>query len=112
MGNSRCRPFPREHSRCPHRSNRNSLDLIERDFIAGAIIQLRRARAFVRRHELRVPPASRYAVIPVARKVWQPILTFKPRLVARRSPHFIIDNTFSHVESTWSARPRGEESGR
>jgi hypothetical protein len=29
------------------RSNRYSLDLIERDFIAGAIVKLRRARAFV-----------------------------------------------------------------
>ena len=36
------------------RSNRNPLDLIERDFVAGAIIELGRARAFVRRHSLRV----------------------------------------------------------
>jgi hypothetical protein len=35
-------------------SNRNPLDLIERDLIAGAIIELRCARAFVRSHELRV----------------------------------------------------------
>jgi hypothetical protein len=41
-------------------SNHNPLDLIERDFVAGAIVELRRARAFVRRHELGVfeRPAS------------------------------------------------------
>jgi hypothetical protein len=33
-------------------SNRNPLDLIERDFIAGAIIELGRAGAFVRGHGL------------------------------------------------------------
>ena len=31
-----------------------------------------------------VPPASRYAVIPVARNVWQPIRTRVPRSAARR----------------------------
>src|SRR5580704_2985192 len=30
------------------------------------------------------PPASRWAVIPVARKVWQPILTFMPSSAERR----------------------------
>ena len=35
-------------------SNRNPLDLIERDLIAGAIVQLGGARAFMRRHGLRV----------------------------------------------------------
>ena len=51
------------------RSNRNPLDFIERDFIAGPIIELGGARTFVRGHGLRVlertarvksvPPASR-----------------------------------------------------
>jgi hypothetical protein len=36
-----------------HRSsNRNSLDLIERDLVTGAIIELGGAGAFVRRHSL------------------------------------------------------------
>jgi hypothetical protein len=34
--------------------NHNSFDLIERDFVAGAIVELGRARAFVRGHGLRV----------------------------------------------------------
>ena len=34
--------------------NRNPLDLIERDFVAGPIIELGGARTFVRRHRLRV----------------------------------------------------------
>jgi hypothetical protein len=36
------------------RSNRNPLDLIKRNLIAGPIIELRCARAFMRRHGLRV----------------------------------------------------------
>ena len=36
------------------RSNRNPLDLVKRDLIASAIIELRRAGAFVCRHNLRV----------------------------------------------------------
>src|SRR5271165_2661793 len=36
------------------RSNRNPLDLVKRDLIASAIIELRRAGAFVRRHGLRI----------------------------------------------------------
>jgi hypothetical protein len=36
------------------RSNRNPLDLIERDFVAGAVVELGGARAFVRRHQLGV----------------------------------------------------------
>ena len=35
-------------------SNLDPLDLIERDRIAGAVVELGRARAFVRRHVLRV----------------------------------------------------------
>src|ERR1700722_15909069 len=35
-------------------SNRDPLDLIERNLIAGAIIELGRARAFVRRHRLSI----------------------------------------------------------
>src|SRR5208282_3174176 len=40
--------------------DRNSLNFIERDLIASAVIELRRARAFVRSHGLRVleRPAS------------------------------------------------------
>ena len=37
-----------------HLLNRNPLDLIERDFIAGAVIKLCCARALVRRHGLRI----------------------------------------------------------
>jgi hypothetical protein len=36
------------------RSDWNALDLIELDLIVGAVIELRRSRAFVRRHRLRV----------------------------------------------------------
>jgi len=35
-------------------SNHDPLDLIERDLVAGAIVELRRARAFVRRHQLSI----------------------------------------------------------
>ena len=65
--------------------NRDPLDLIERDLIAGAIIELRGARAFMRRHRLCIlqsPPASKYVVMPVALNV-QPIRT-RPRSAARR----------------------------
>src|SRR5437588_12715898 len=34
--------------------NRNPLDLVERDLIAGAFVKLRGARALVRGHDLRV----------------------------------------------------------
>ncbi len=33
-------------------SDRNPLDLIERDLVAGAVVEPGGARAFVRRHEL------------------------------------------------------------
>jgi hypothetical protein len=39
---------------CCTRLNRNPLDLIERNLVAGAIIELRRARAFMRRHRLSI----------------------------------------------------------
>ena len=47
------------------RLNRDPLDLIKRDLIAGAIIELRGARAFVRRDGLRV--LERPAVLEIGR---------------------------------------------
>src|SRR5690349_16146847 len=35
-------------------SNRNPLDLIERDLVAGPVVELRRARTLMRSHRLRV----------------------------------------------------------
>src|SRR5271166_6760321 len=45
-------------------SNRNALDLIERDLISGAVIQLRGARALVCGHKLRV--FQRAAVVEIS----------------------------------------------
>jgi hypothetical protein len=43
--------------------DRDPLDLIERDFVASPIIELGRARAFVRRHHLRVlQPAAGFQI--------------------------------------------------
>ena len=66
--------------------DRDPLDLVEGDFIAGAIIELRCARAFMRRHRLRVfQRAASFDVRGDARgAVWQPIRTRAPRSAARR----------------------------
>jgi len=53
------------------RSNRNPLDFIERDLIAGTVVELGGARAFVRSHQLGVfqrAAGLEIAVMPVARK--------------------------------------------
>jgi len=43
--------------------NHDPLDLIEGNFIPGAIVKLRCARAFVRRHELRI--LKRAAIVEI-----------------------------------------------
>jgi len=51
---SMCLPAYAERGYSPDRSNRDPLDFIERDLIAGAVVELGRARALVRRHDLGV----------------------------------------------------------
>jgi hypothetical protein len=54
----------------------DALDLIERNLIPDAIIKLRSTGRLMRSDCCacsRVPPFGRYAVIPVARKVWQQV---------------------------------------
>jgi hypothetical protein len=48
----------------PNPSNCDPLDHIEGDFVAGTIIELRRARAFVSRHGLRVFQRATFLVQP------------------------------------------------
>jgi len=65
----------------------NSLDLIKGDLIAGAVVELGDARAFVRRHELGVFEGTAGFEVDSdagSPKVWQPILTARPSSSARR----------------------------
>jgi hypothetical protein len=72
----------------PRSLDGNALDFMERKFIRSAVIEVRRARAFVRRDGLcafdisAIQQIGRKAVIPVAWKVWQ--FGAVPR---RRRPH-------------------------
>jgi hypothetical protein len=63
------------------------LDLVERNLILSPVVELRRAgrlvvgdvlRCFKRSLVLQVRVFFRYAVMPVARKVWFPILVLMP----------------------------------
>jgi hypothetical protein len=64
-----------------------SIDLIERDLIASSIVELCRARAFMRRHCLSVlkrAPGFEIGGDPGCPNVWQPIRTFISSAAARR----------------------------
>jgi hypothetical protein len=70
---------------CP--LNRDPLHLVERDLVARAVIELGRARTFVRGHGLGVLQRAAGFQIggdSLARKVWQPMLAGVPRSAARR----------------------------
>ena len=56
-------------------------------------------------------PRSRYAVIPVARKVWQPIGTWVPRLAARRWTMRHASTRFIGFLVSMSVRPAAERKG-
>jgi hypothetical protein len=61
--------------------NGNPLHLVELDFVAGAVLELGRARTFMRGHGLGVFERAADLEIcghPVARITWQPSLTLKP----------------------------------
>jgi VanZ family protein len=62
------------------------LHLVLREPLLGPVVELGGARAFVRGHFLCVlerAAIARYAVIPVARNVWQPISAVMPAALAR-----------------------------
>ena len=48
-------------------SYRNPLHFVERDLIAGAIVELRRAWAFVRRHGLGVFESTQELYLPITK---------------------------------------------
>jgi hypothetical protein len=78
-GKRECEGFPRLHLRL-------AWSFVERDLIAGAIVELGGARTFVRGHRLGVlqRAAGFKKGDDARRKVWQPILTRVPRSAARR----------------------------
>jgi hypothetical protein len=71
------------HKRQP--SDHDPLDFIEAYLIAPTVIKLRVEAWFaIAAAFSSVPPFLRYAVIPVARKLWLPSLVAMPAAAARR----------------------------
>jgi len=98
-------PLPSPRSDC------DLLDFVERDLVAGAVIELGRARTFVRRHDLRVlQSAAGFEIGGDARgaKVWQPILARVPSSAARRWTMRQASTRFMAVAVSVPVRPTAE----
>ena len=86
-------------------SDHDAFDLVERDRVRRPVVQLRRPGRRMAGNLLRVlerSPFDRYAVMPVARNVWQHVDASNPAPAARR---LIIDSTTRRVSDRPLRRP-------